>query len=134
MGERDVLHGSLTATAGMSGRLDVTVSRGCGEIKGRVVRDGKPVPDAKVLLLLRGSAKQPEDMLVDYANEEGEVRFFGLAPGRYRLWAWQVDGFGSFVGPANLAGAEEESVVVQVGRGKPVTIEVPLLRQEGGSR
>jgi hypothetical protein len=134
MGEQDVLHGPVTATPGMTARLDVTVSRDCGEIKGRVVRDGQPVPDAKVLLLLSGSAKQPGDLLADYANEQGEFRFVGLAPGRYRLWAWHVDSFGSFVGPAKLDGAEEQSAVVQVGRGKAVTIDVPLLRQEGRSR
>jgi hypothetical protein len=133
IGERDVLHGPVTATPGMTARLDVTVSRDCGEIKGRVVRDGKPVPDAKVLLLLGGSTKQPDDLLAGYANEEGEFQFAGLAPGRYRLWAWHVDGFGSFVGPAKLDGAEEQSTVVEMGRGKHVTIDVPLLRQEGGS-
>jgi protocatechuate 3,4-dioxygenase beta subunit len=134
MGEQDVLHGTVTATSGMTARLDVTVSRDCGEIKGRVVREGKPVPDAKVLLLLSGSATEPDDLLADYANEQGEIQFVGLAPGRYRLWAWHVDSFGSFVGPASLDGAEEQSAVVQVDRGKHVTIDVPLLRQEGGLR
>jgi hypothetical protein len=134
MGEQDVLHGPVKITPGVTARLDVTVSRDCGEIKGRVVQDGKPVPGAKVLLLLRGTARQPDDFLVDYADGQGEIQFAGLAPGRYRMWAWRVDSFGSFVGPANLDVAEEQSAVAQVDRGKLVTIDVPLLRPEGGSR
>src|SRR5471030_214766 len=134
MGEQDVLHGPVKITPGMTARLDVTVSRDCGELEGRVVQDGKPVPGAKVLLLLRGTARQPDDFLVDYANAQGEIQFAGLAPGRYRMWAWRVDSFGSFVGPANLDGAEEQSAVVQVDRGKLVTIDVPLLRPEGRPR
>jgi hypothetical protein len=116
----------------MTAKLHVTVSSNCDEINARVVRDGKPVPGAKVLLLLGGSVKQPYDLMADYANEEGESRFLGLSPGQYRLWAWQVDSFGSFVGPATLDGAEERSAVAQVGRGQHVRLDVPLMPQEGG--
>ena len=134
IGDQDVRHSLVTVTPGMTAKMDVTVSKVCGEIEARAVRDGQPVPDAKVVLLLSGSAKQPEDLLTDFANDEGEIRFTGLAAGRYRLWAWRVDNFGAFVGPAELAAAEQQSAVVEVPKGKHVTIDVPLLRSEGGSR
>jgi len=134
LGEQDAMHGPVNVAAGTTARLDVTLSRDCGEIKARVVRDAQPVPDAKVLLLLSGSPKQPDDLLTDFADELGESSFTGLAPGRYRLWAWHVDLFGSFVGPAKLEGTEGQSTVVELRKGQHVTIDVPLLTQESGYR
>jgi hypothetical protein len=123
-GDRNVLRGIVTVKPGMNAALDVTVSRNCGEITARTGAG------AKVLLLLSGSPKNPEDVLADYAGPEGELRFSGLGAGRYRMWAWQVDAFGSFVGPGALD--EAQSIVAEVKTGEHVTIDVPLLKQEGG--
>lgn len=130
LGEQDALRGPVTAKSGMESRLDVTLSKDCGEIHVRVVSDGKPVPDAKVLLLLSGSAKEPGNMFTDFAGDQGEISFAGLAPGRYLLWAWRLDSAGSFVGPAGLGSVEGQATAVLVSKGEPVKIDVPVLQQE----
>ena len=128
LGDRNVLRGMVMAKPGMNVALDVIVSRKCGAIIARVASG------AKVLLLLSGSAKNPEDVLVDYAGPEGELKFTGLGAGQYRLWAWQVDTFGSFVGPAALENVDAQSVVVDLKSGEHATIDVPLLRPEGAAK
>ena len=92
------------------------------------------MPDAKVLLLISGSAKTPGDLVTDYADEHGEIVFAGLAPGRYRLWAWRMDESGAFAGPAMLDDAEARAVTVVVENRGAVKVDVPLSKQEGESR
>lgn len=129
LGDQDALRGAVTVKSGMAGQLDVTLSKDCGEIRGRVVSDGNTVPNAKVLLLVSGSAKEPGNMVTDHADDEGEFSFSGLAPGRYLLWAWREDG-ASFAGPASLGSVEGQASAALVTKGEPVKIDVPLLQQE----
>jgi hypothetical protein len=134
LGTHEVLHGqALIASAGAA-RLDVMVSTHCGTIKGRVMSDERPVPDAKVLLLLSGSAKNPGDLVTGFTDDEGEFSFPALPFGRYQLWAWSVDESGLFVGPMSLADEEKHAITVVVGSDEPVTVELMLLKPEVESK
>ncbi|MDQ2949915.1 MAG: carboxypeptidase-like regulatory domain-containing protein, partial [Acidobacteriota bacterium] len=134
LGEQEVLHGRVIASSAMKTRLDVLVSKHCGTIKGRVISNGNPVPDAKILLLLSGSAKSPGDLVTNFTDDRGEFSFHAMPFGRYQLWAWSVDVSGSFVGPANLADEEKQATSVDIGSAEPVTVEMTLLKSEGISR
>jgi hypothetical protein len=129
-GGQDVLRRVLTVTPAMAASLDLVVSKSCGGIQARVVSEGKPVPKAKVLLMLSGSARDPGDLMTDFSNDEGEITFTGLAPGRYLLWAWGVDTFGGFVGPESLDGEQHPATQVMVTVGDPTRVDVPLLKPE----
>jgi protocatechuate 3,4-dioxygenase beta subunit len=130
MGEQEVLRRTLTVAPGMTAKLDATLTKDCGEVQARVVTGGKPVPDAKVLLLISGSANAPGDLVTDYADEQGELKFAGLAPGTYRLWAWKMDESGAFSGPGAVAGAEGQAVTVVREKRDAAKVDVPLLREE----
>jgi hypothetical protein len=131
LGDRDVRGGAFELSAGGALRLDVAVSRNCGSVRLRAVRDGAAVPGAKVVLLLSGTAKDPGDLGQDFANDEGELLFSGLPPGRYLVWAWAVSGKGAMAGPASLGAVEQQATVVEVTAGEPVHVDVPLLANEG---
>ena len=128
VGEQDALGGPIAIHG--AGQLDLTLSTHCGGIQARAVSDGKPVPDAKVLLLVSGSPKDPGNLLHDFADDEGEAYFDGLKPGRYLLWAWTVDTAGGFVGPADLAGAAAKATEVTVTAGEPVKVDVTVIPRE----
>ena len=131
LGEREVPGGAFDVAAGASMHLDATVSKHCGSIQMRAVRDGEAVPDAKVVLLLNGTAKDPGELKEDFANDEGEYSFSGLTPGQYLVWAWAVQGKGAMTGPASLAAVEQQATVIEVKAGDPVHVDVPLLADEG---
>jgi len=131
VGDRDIRGTPLTVGAGASLRVDVTVSRNCGTIVSRAVRDGEPVPGAKVVLLLSGTAKDPGNLIEDFADDEGEFSFSGLAPGHYLVWAWAVEGAGAGTGPGSLEAVEQQATAVEVKPGEPVHVDVPLLKEEG---
>jgi len=134
LGTHEALHGTLRVSSGAAARLDVTVYPHCGIIKGRVMSNEQPVPDAKVLLLLSGSAKNPGDLVTGFTDDQGDFSFPALPFGRYQLWAWGVDEYGSFVGPMNLADEEKHAITVSVNGEEPVTVDLTLLKQEVESK
>jgi hypothetical protein len=134
LGMHEVLHGQVHIASAAAAHLDVMVSPHCGIIKGRVMSNERPVPDAKVLLLLSGSAKNPGDLVTGFTDDEGDFSFPALPFGRYQLWAWSVDEFGSFVGPLNLADQEKHAITADVGSDEPVKVELMLLKPEVDSK
>jgi protocatechuate 3,4-dioxygenase beta subunit len=131
LGDRDIRGAPFELAAGAALHFEVALSNRCGGIRIRATRDDAAVPGAKVVLLLSGTPKEPGNMMQDFANDEGEVTFSGLAPGRYLLWAWAVQGTGAITGPASLAAVEAQATAVDVTAGNPVRADVPLLADEG---
>jgi protocatechuate 3,4-dioxygenase beta subunit len=131
LGGRDVRGTPFELAAGAALHLEVAMSNRCGTVRVRAMRDDAPVPGAKVVLLLNGTPQDLGDILVDFADDEGEAIFWGLAPGRYLGWAWAVEGKGAMVGPASLAAVEAQAVAVDVKSGDAGRVDVPLLADEG---
>jgi hypothetical protein len=131
LGGREVRGSAFNVAAGAAVHLDVAVSKNCGSIEMRAVRDGEAVPGAKVVLLFSGTAKDPGQIIEDFANDEGAFSVAGLTPGRYLLWAWPVAGKGAMPGPASLAAVELQATAVEVKAGDPVQVDVTLLQNEG---
>jgi protocatechuate 3,4-dioxygenase beta subunit len=131
LGDREVRGVPLAIAAGAALHLDVTVSKNCGGVRARAVREGEAVAGAKMVMLLSGTAKEPGEMKQDFTNDEGGLAFTGLTPGRYLLWAWAVEGKGAITGPESLAAVEQQATAVEVKEGEPVEIDVPLLKEEG---
>jgi len=131
LGDQEVRGRAFDVAAGAALRLEVSVSKNCGSIQMRAKRDGEVAPDAKVVLLISGTAKDPGELREDFANDEGEYSFSGLTPGRYLVWAWAVQGKGAIAGPASLAAVEQQATVVEVKAGNPAHVDVPLLADEG---
>src|SRR5260370_5157398 len=90
----------------------------------------QPVPDATVLLLLSGSAKNPGDLVTGFTDDQGDFSFPALPFGRYQLWAWGVDEYGSVVGPMNLADEEKHAITVSVNGEETGTVDLMLMKQE----
>ena len=129
--DREVRGAPLAVAVGAALHLDVTVSKNCGGVRARAVRDGAAVVGAKMVMLLSGTVKEPGELKQDFTNDEGELSFTGLTPGRYLLWAWAVEGKGAIAGPASLAAVERQATIVEVKEGEPVATDVPLLKEEG---
>jgi hypothetical protein len=131
LGDRDMRGTSFDVASGSASRFDVAVSQTCGAIRMRAMREGAAVPRAKVVLLRNGTAQDPGELTEEYTDDDGEFTFSGLAPGRYLVWAWAVEGPGGIAGPASLAAVEQQAVTAEVAPGDPVKVDVPLLADEG---
>jgi hypothetical protein len=131
LGDREVRGTLLAVAVGAALHLDVTVSKNCGGLRARAVRDGEAVAGAKMVMLVSGTAREPGELKQDFSNDEGELSLTGLTPGRYLLWAWAVEGKGAITGPESLAAVEQQATAVEVKEGEPVEIDVPLLKVKG---
>jgi hypothetical protein len=95
-GGQDALHSVLDLTSGPGGNLEVVLALGAADVSGTVRNEnGDAVPDAGLSIW---STDDRPSLLVDLfpnlrAGSGGAFKIPGLAPGEYRVLAWeQVDG------------------------------------------
>jgi hypothetical protein len=131
LGEADALYHALEIAPGMRETLELSISRDCGEIRAMAIdQAGKPVPEARMLILMSGTPDDPGDLLVAMAGEDGIMSYSGLTPGRYSFWAWSdSDDWNGAV--ADLGALKARQTVVEIGAGEKADAQVPLLSAIG---
>jgi protocatechuate 3,4-dioxygenase beta subunit len=92
LGGQDVTRTKLDLTSGVSGTLDILLSRGAAEVLGTVKnKEGEAV--SGVLITLWPKGLRPETVWSGAAqsatDQNGDFRIAGLAPGDYYLAAWE---------------------------------------------
>lgn len=132
LGEADVFRKPIAVASGMKEQIALLVSSTCGVLKMKVVRDGKPVAAAKVVVLLSGTPDNPGDCYTGFSNPDGGFEVKDLAPGEYMVWAWPDDGTGMYVGPADLKSVASRATVVQALESAPKATSIELI--EGVAR
>jgi hypothetical protein len=87
-GNEDALKSGLQVTAG--GKLEIVLAPGAAAVQGVARQDDKPYSGAFVLLAAEPYGPQTAH-LRKFANSDqnGRFEFKGVAPGDYRLFAWQ---------------------------------------------
>ena len=87
---------------------------------------GKPVPKARILILVSGTLDDPGDLDLGTAGEDGIMSYNGLTPGKYSFWAWnEADEWNGAI--EDLAALKAPQTVVEVGAGEKAKVQVPLL-------
>lgn len=86
---RDITNSDLDLTSGIGGELDVVLAKDAGEVAG-TVRDLNDDPlSAAVVSLWRTARGLPEGCLTAESGTGGTFRLKHLAPGEYRVVAWE---------------------------------------------
>jgi hypothetical protein len=91
MAGQNVLDEGLVLSAGATVQVEVVFSAGPAAIAGMVAdEDGKPVVGAQVTLIpVPYREARPELARMVVADQQGRFRMPGLAPGEYRVYAWE---------------------------------------------
>jgi protocatechuate 3,4-dioxygenase beta subunit len=117
LGSEDVLETPLDLTGGSAGALSIVLGISTGEVSGTVTsEDGTPVASAMVVLIPE-SAKRRElqdSYRLMTTGQAGGYKLTGVAPGRYKLFAWEKISNGAWMDPDILKPVESQ--------GKPVDI------------
>ena len=129
VGDQDVLLRGLDLTASGPVTVDVVVSAESGNVDGVIVdADEKPVPAATVVLVPESALRVRFQSAA--TDQNGRYHFQAVAPGDYKIFAWEDVDFGSWFDPEFLKRYEtsaqpvtvkaKETVVAQASR--PATL------------
>jgi len=114
---------NITVPAGFDGRLDLLLSPNGGTIDGRVTnRDGDAVANATVTLIPNDMPESPlprglptPTLKQARTDQNGAFSLRGIAPDRYRLFAWETGEGVPFL--------DNEFMRRFLARGEPVNIQ-----------
>jgi hypothetical protein len=122
-GDQEVLDSGIDLSAGTPGPVEVTLGAGVGQIGG-MVQDAKQQPAAgSMVTLLPDPMKEERNDLYRMTSTDQNGRFTlqGIAPGEYKLYAWEDIDPGSYMDPEFLKPHESSA--------RKVTIKANSLEQ-----
>jgi hypothetical protein len=128
-GGQDVTRGIVDLTSGAGGQIEIVISPKAAQVSG-VVRNAKGETAKDTMLTLWQSSDEtgaPEFIRSFRTDESGNFRFASLAPGEYRIAAWeQVDG-GLVSNPDFRKQFESSAVTVKLQENSRENVEVKVI-------
>ena len=127
-GVLDVLRNGLTVSEPGKTPLEIVLSAEGGQIEGSVLdKDDKPVPGATVVLVpepaLRGRSDRFEDCATD---QNGRYRLENVAPGDYKVFAWDDIEPGAWFDPDFFRDIESRGEAVKLDAKSRQTVRVHI--------
>jgi protocatechuate 3,4-dioxygenase beta subunit len=116
LGPLDLLQDLLKVPVQTSGALEILIGTDTGTLEGRAVNDRQEsVPNVKVALVPDAPLRRRGDLYKSGATDmSGNFRFVGVAPGSYKVFAWEDVEDGAWRDP--------EVLRLDESRGRPVRI------------
>ncbi len=128
-GDQDVLESGLNVAAGAQGSLDVVLSPGGAQVAGAVTNEkGEPVPGATVALVPEAARRRQSHLFRSAITDQyGSFTLQGLAPGDYRVFAWEEIEPGAWQDPDFLRAVEESGQSLSLREGARETRQLKTL-------
>jgi hypothetical protein len=129
LGNKDLLDNGLHIEAETKDTLQIVLSMNGGSAQGRVIdSSGKPVPNARAVLVPESARRQRGDLYKNVATDEaGRFQLTGLAPGTYKLFAWERIEDGAWQDPQFIRLFEDKGTPVQIRENQQATIETRVI-------
>lgn len=136
-GDTDVRHDGIDV-AGAPARLEIVLSPKAGQLTG-TVKDpatGQPAADAQVVLIPRSPARGPlfDVYKVELSDHAGRFSFHNLAPGEYKVFAWEDIEMGAYMDPEFMKPVESKGEAVTIREGTDTSVQVQLIPAESPSK
>jgi hypothetical protein len=128
----DVLNNPLRFTASASGSLEIVIGAGGGQLTGTVtdVRS-QPIPGTRIVLVPDRLRSRPDLYRTATTDSNGRFSLAAVAPGDYRIFAWEsMEEFGWF-DPDTISRAENQSRAVHVTETSSEAVDVRLIPVDG---
>lgn len=131
----DVLDDGLKVVSGQAGgSLEIVMSSAGGRVDGGVTKEGLPFGGANVVLVPEGS-KRGQTRLFKLATSDqyGGFVIRGIAPGDYKLFAWEQIEMGAYQDPEFLKRYEEQGEALRVEENSRLGAQLKLIPSEAKS-
>jgi hypothetical protein len=127
-GQIDVLRDGLNVTEAGKISLEIVLAPEGGQIDGAVLdKDDKPVAGATVLLVPSAPLRGRHDRFEDTStNQNGRYRFENVAPGDYKVFAWDDVEPGAWFDPDFLRDIESRGEAVKLNAKGRQTVSVHI--------
>ena len=125
LGELDLLGGNLRFSGADARVLDIVISPRTGQVDGSVTNSqGQPVPGARVVLIPERNRERAELFRPATADPSGHFNIAAVAPGDYKLVAWEFIEPYAFFDRDLLKQADDSGKPVRVTESSKQTIDV----------
>jgi hypothetical protein len=125
--EEGLQHGIYLRSGGVA-QVEITVSPKGARVEGTVLgEDGKPAAGALIVLVPEPERRKMWHLFKSEISEaDGTFAVRGIAPGKYRVFAWKDADLGAWMDPAFLALNESQGREVRVEEGGVERVELKL--------
>jgi protocatechuate 3,4-dioxygenase beta subunit len=125
----DVLESGLNVSRKQPpGLLEVLVSPNGGRVEGLVLKDDKPFSGATVTLIPESDRRKQERLYKSTTTDQnGQFSLRGIAPGDYKLFAWETIEEGAYQDPESLRPYEERGKPIHVDEGSRLNSQLQLI-------
>jgi hypothetical protein len=116
LGDSDVTHSDLDLSQPVAAKLEFTLSPDGGEVQG-IVTDEKsePVEEATVVLIPSGEQRGRIRLYQNTESDwQGRFAIYGIAPGDYKLFAWEQVKSGRWYDAAFMKPLESSGVEISI--------------------
>jgi hypothetical protein len=126
--QNDVLNDPWVITGPVRGSLNVVVSSAAGQIDGTVSDSRNQGVAALTTVLIPDQNRDRTDLIrTAVTDQSGKFTLRGVAPGAYKIFAWEALEPNAFFDPQILRQYEEQGRSVRVAEGGKITTEVKMI-------
>src|SRR6185295_16926196 len=126
-GSRDVLRDGLSVAGPIDNPLEIVLGRAGGKLEGSAL-SSQSRPEANVSLVLVPVDRFRTDLYRNITtNSAGRFQFDGIAPGQYKVFAWEDVESGAWHDPDFIRVYESRGVTVDITAEKPARSDVQMI-------
>lgn len=130
MGDLDLLNDRLRLQDQPRDPLTIVIGTRPGALEGRIVDDRQqPALGATVVLIHDNNLRYKVNEKFTFSDATGRFEFQGVAPGNYKLFAWESIDRGAWRDPELMRGFENRGVVVRIEEGAKASVNVRMIEK-----
>jgi hypothetical protein len=125
----DALESGLDTSQGAAGTLEITISSNGGQIEGSAADSKEKPASGAVVALVPDAPRRERLMLFKMAMSDttGHFSITGVAPGEYKLFAWDQIEEGAYQDPEFLKPYENQGEAVTMREGSRETAQLKVI-------
>ena len=128
-GDQDVTSGKIDLTQQSSGALNILCGTDVGQMQGSVQNEnGEPAAQVVVTVVPDDEHQGREDLFIQLMSDQnGKFDYRDIAPGNYKVFAWEGDDFQMLQAPEFRKAFESRAASVTISPGGNASVQVKMI-------